>query len=130
LIDDDAPLREALAEALRDAGFSVDEASEGAEGLRIQRTHPADIVISDIFMPGEEGMETIFRLRSLYPKLKIIAISGGTARGGAYDYLPVAGDIGANCTLRKPFRMAEMLSAIHELLPPRDEVAQRSGKPS
>jgi DNA-binding response OmpR family regulator len=119
LIDDDASLRQPLAEALRDVGLEVVEACEGAHALRIQLNDPVEIVITDIFMPGEEGIETIHTLRSRYPALKIIAISGGLVQGGKYDYLSVAREIGADRVLRKPFRLAALLSAIDELVPPR-----------
>lgn len=116
LIDDDAELRAALAESLREAGFEVVEASDGARGLNIQRENPADVVVSDIFMPEQEGIETMFKLRSTYPALRIIAISGGFAKGGRYNYLPGAKDIGADRCLQKPFKAAHLVSTIRELL--------------
>jgi DNA-binding response OmpR family regulator len=116
LIDDDDQLRAALAEGLREAGFEVLTASDGAQGLRLQREHRANAVVTDLFMPGQEGMETLHRLRSAYPTLKIIAISGGIAQGGKSDFLPVAGTIGADHCLRKPFRTAELVAALRQLL--------------
>lgn len=116
LIDDDAELRAALAEALLEAGFEVVEASDGARGVRIQRENPVDVVVSDIFMPEQEGIETMSKLRSMYPALRIIAISGGVAKSGNYNYLPVAMDMGADRCLQKPFKIAQLLSTIRELL--------------
>jgi DNA-binding response OmpR family regulator len=116
LIDDDTELRTALAEALRDAGFQVSEASDGAQGAAMQRRAPADAVVTDIFMPGQEGMETIFSLRSAYPDLKIVAISGGTATKGSYNFLPIAQKIGADRSLQKPFKAALLVSTLRELL--------------
>lgn len=130
LIDDDAELRAALSEALRDAGFDVTEASDGEQGVQMQRSNPADVIVSDIFMPGQEGIETIFKLRSIYPTLKIIAMSGGTPNGGRYNYLPVARDLGADRCLQKPFTIARLISTVRELLEPRasDGSEQRSSK--
>lgn len=116
VIDDDTELRAALAERLRDAGFEVSEATDGAAGLSLHRDHPADVVVTDIFMPGQEGMETVHELRSTYPDLKIIAISGGYARRGQYDFVPAARAIGADRCLRKPFETADLVGTIRELL--------------
>lgn len=116
VIDDDAELRAVLVERLRDAGFEVSEAADGAQGLKLQRDDPADIVVTDIFMPDQDGMETVSKLRSIYPEIKIIAISGGMARDGKYNYLPVAKLIGADRCLQKPFKTAELVSAVRELL--------------
>jgi DNA-binding response OmpR family regulator len=116
IIDDERELRAAMAEGLRDAGFEVLEASDGKQGLDMQREHRAQVAITDIFMPGQEGMETIFKLRSEYPSIKIIAISGGTATHGKYNFLPVAQSIGADRCLQKPFTAATLTSTVRELL--------------
>lgn len=118
VIDDDAELRAGLAERLRDAGFEVSEAPDGAAGLNLQRDHPADVVITDIFMPGQEGMETVHKFRSAYPDMKIIAISGGIAKHGKFNFVPVARAIGADRCLRKPFKTSDLVGAIRELLQP------------
>lgn len=116
VIDDDPELRAELAERLRDAGFEVSEATDGAAGVSLHRDHPADVVVTDIFMPGQEGMETVHELRSAYPDLKIIAMSGGYTTSGQYDFLPAAREIGADRCLRKPFRTADLVGTIRELL--------------
>jgi DNA-binding response OmpR family regulator len=116
VIDDDADLRAGLAERLRDAGFDVSEASDGATGMNLHRDHPADVVVTDIFMPGQEGIATVHQFRSVYPDMKIIAISGGITRYGKFNLLPAAKAIGADRCLRKPFKTAELVGAIRELL--------------
>jgi len=116
VIDDDTELRAELAERLRDAGFEVSEATDGAAGLSLHRDRPADVVVTDIFMPGQEGMETVHELRSAYPDIKIVAISGGYARLGKYDFVTAAKAIGADRFLRKPFKTAELVGTIRELL--------------
>lgn len=124
VIDDDADVRAGLAERLRDAGFEVSEAPDGVAGLNLHREHPADVVVTDIFMPGQEGMETVHQFRSAYPDMKIIAISGGITRHGKFNFVPVATAIGADRCLRKPFKTAELVSVIRELLrPPGDQSA-------
>jgi DNA-binding response OmpR family regulator len=106
-----------VAQALTRSGYQVTEARDGAEGLRIHRGDPADLIITDVVMPEKEGLETILELRKEFPALKILAISGG-GRNQPGDYLPVARKLGANRTLAKPFARAELLAAIRELLEP------------
>jgi DNA-binding response OmpR family regulator len=115
LIEDDARLRATLAELLRQSGFEVDEAEEGEEGLRLHRRQPADLVITDLIMPGREGMETILELKRIEPEIKIIAMSGG-GRVRAAEYLPVAEAAGADRVLEKPFGIERLLELIRELL--------------
>ncbi len=115
LIEDDARLRATLAELLRQSGFEVAEAEEGEEGLRLHRQHPADLVITDLIMPGREGMETILELKRIEPGIKIIAISGG-GRVRAAEYLPVAAATGADRVLEKPFGIERLLELIRDLL--------------
>ena len=130
LIEDDAELRAALAERLQEAGYKVIEAADGAAGLAAQRSQPADLVITDLFMPGQEGIETLFSFRREHPALKIIAMSAGMAEHGRYDYLSVAAAIGADICLRKPFKSVELLSAISRLLTSEghDAGGEKSGK--
>lgn len=115
LIEDDARLRATLSELLRQSGFEVAEAEEGEEGLRLHRQQPADLVITDLIMPGREGMETILELKRIEPGIKIIAMSGG-GRVRAAEYLPVAAAAGADRVLEKPFGIERLLELIRELL--------------
>ena len=81
VIDDDLDTRVLLEETLRSAGHEVLLASDGKEGLSIYRTKPADVVITDIYMPTKGGLETIIELRQSCPEVPIIALSGtGAAR--------------------------------------------------
>jgi|ERR1700752_128080 len=115
LVDDDEQFRSMLAESLRRAGFSVDEASDGREGLKAYAHHPRDLIITDLIMPEKEGLETIQEFRQNYPDARIIAISGGS-RKGPYDYLKMAKLFGARRVLAKPFARDEILEAITQVL--------------
>ncbi len=115
LIDDEEVFCEVIAMVLTQAGHSVRTASEGSAGVALYRAEPTDIVITDLIMPGKEGIETIRELRRLQPKLPIIAISGGRINSDLYLHL--AGKLGAHRTLTKPFSSAELLKAINEILP-------------
>jgi len=117
IIDDDVEIRSLLRSWLESDGYDVAVAADGAEGLEAQRKKPADIAITDIFMPGKEGMETLQELRREFPETKIIVMSAG-GRGRRVDYLEVARDLGAARSFTKPFEMSELSAAIFELLKP------------
>ena len=74
LVDDDAAVRDSIAMVLEGAGFEVDQADQGATGMRLLRAHEPDLVITDILMPQKEGIETIREIRALLPKTPIITI--------------------------------------------------------
>lgn len=93
IIDDEAPLRVMVRQMLEKADYMVEEANDGAAGLKCVLHNPIDLVITDIFMPDKDGLATILELRAQFPHLKIIAISGGSRRGP--DYLPIAKKLGA-----------------------------------
>jgi CheY-like chemotaxis protein len=104
-----------LREILEHAGYEVEEASNGEEGIRRYREKQADLIITDIIMPKKEGIETITDLRVEFPDVKVIAISGG-GRLGPEPYLELAKGFGANRIIMKPFTTTEILEAVQELL--------------
>jgi len=112
--DDDPGMRHALKLALEAAGYSVRVAADGREAFSLQRDNPADVLITDIFMPENDGFEAIDRFRHSYPATKIIAISGDAKRA-TLEYLPVAALIGVDATLKKPFNTEQLLRALHSL---------------
>ena len=114
LIDDDQQVREMLRRMLEGGGYDVMEAKHGKEGLAFLRESPVDIVITDMVMPEQDGIETIVKLRKDYQGIKIIAISGD-CRGDPDKYLYMAKQLGAKHTLRKPFRREELLTAVADL---------------
>lgn len=119
IIDDDDVARAVLLRTLTMAGHEAVGARDGVEGMERFRSRPADspldLVITDIFMPNQEGLATIMELRRGAPSLKIIAISGGGARA-SLDVLPVAEALGAHRTLRKPFTPAEVMEVVRAVL--------------
>lgn len=115
IIDDDLQILDMLSQTLEREGYEVITASDGKEGLRLYRENPVDLIITDIIMPGKEGIETIMDLRREFPHVKIIAISGG-GQIDAEQYLSMAQKLGAQRTFIKPFARKELLKAIMELL--------------
>ena len=116
VIDDNADMREVMRLILEGAGYSVDLAADGALGLVLQRSRPADVVITDIFMPNQDGLETVAHLRREFPQVKVIAMSGGGVLVKGSRYLSTASEIGAHALLAKPFHPEQLLRAVRELL--------------
>ena len=114
IIDDDTELRTVLRIGLMAAGYTVDMASNGQEGLNRYRAEPADLVLTDMVMPGMEGVETILALRREFPGLGIIAMSGGTTYSA--HWLALAGLSGACHTLVKPFELPQLLTLVTKVL--------------
>lgn len=117
VVEDDDILRETLAEVLERASHVVNTATEGSEALIKMREEGAyyDLVVTDIFMPKKEGLDTIMELRREYPTLKILAISGTQALHHC-DSLMLAQRCGANETLPKPFTGKELFGVLNRLL--------------
>lgn len=108
VIEDNADLRDYLRLALRGEGYEVLTARNGREALGMIDGHGLDAVITDLFMPEMDGIETITALRRKLPGVRVVAMSG---RPGV-DYLTVARELGVTHTLRKPFELDELLSAL------------------
>ena len=116
IVDDNADLRSFVKIVLERAGFETQVAADGQRALDLQRAHPADVLITDIFMPERDGIELIHQFKSAFPQVKIIAMSGG-GRVSQMDYLPCAADIGADLVLRKPFGADALLGMLEDLVP-------------
>lgn len=115
LIDDDEPLRRALALTLERSGYEVKPAGNGRIALDLIATWTPDLVITDIIMPEMEGIQTILALRKTNPALPIIAMSGG-GRLKAESHLGLAKRLGAKVVLSKPFLPSEFLEAVAQTL--------------
>ena len=124
IVDDNADSREILRSLLELEGYEVHLARDGEQALQLQRSAPADVVLTDIFMPDKDGVETIRDLCSEFPQTKIIAMSG--AANYKVDYLSLSLELGAAKVLRKPFDSEALLQALREVLGPGDRVSHRS----
>ncbi len=112
LIDDDLALRGLLRQILNEAGYQVVEAGDGRSGMRKLEQMAVDLVITDLVMPEQEGIETLQRLRAERPELPVIVISG--AFGGSY--LQTARLLGATACLAKPIDSEDLLRAVRDAL--------------
>ena len=120
VVDDERSFREFLAELLALSGFEVRQAANGDDALAMLKSSAPDLLITDVIMEGTDGIDLIPMARKQHPNLPIIAMSGG-GRIEAETYLEVGRHLGADLTLRKPFREAELLDAITRLLAQSDE---------
>jgi DNA-binding NtrC family response regulator len=115
VIDDEASIRTILRRMLEAEGHTIVEAADGDEGLGHFRAEPPDLVITDIFMPNREGLETIMAMRRTEHPVPIIAISGGGA-SGEMTSLALANRMGAVSTLQKPFDRETLLKCVRKAL--------------
>ena len=113
VVDDEDQIRRMVCETLEQAGYHVTEARDGKEALQQYRLAPADLIILDILMPNQDGLETTVVLRQEFPDVKIIVITGGSDMIGIINFLDVAKMLGAHRTLQKPFEMKTLLETIH-----------------
>ncbi|MBW1938416.1 MAG: response regulator [Deltaproteobacteria bacterium] len=109
VVEDDNQIRNMLRIALERKGYDVIEAENGVKAMSLQRKTPADLVITDIIMPEKDGIDTMKELKAEFPKVKIIAMSGGK-RGGPENYLRLAEMFNADKTIAKPFHLEEVLT--------------------
>jgi CheY-like chemotaxis protein len=114
IADDDADMRLTLKLALEIEGYAVEVAANGREALAAQRQAPADVLVTDIFMPDADGFEAIDAFRREFPATKIVVVSGG-AQFTKRDYLPDAELMGVEATLQKPFDVDQLLALLRTL---------------
>jgi DNA-binding response OmpR family regulator len=115
IIDDNEDMRGMLALTLRLEGFDVAMAENGSRALEELARASADLIVTDLFMPDKDGIETIEEIRRRHPGAKIIAMSGWQSLQGP-DYLDVARELGAVGTLRKPFDPGELVAIVRKVL--------------
>lgn len=108
LLDDNPDMLVTMKVLLEDGGVEVVTCMHAAEAFRAQREQPADMLVTDIFMPDADGLEVIQQFRRLWPATRIVAMSGGGLKVKT-DYLETAREAGADIALRKPVDPAELL---------------------
>ena len=115
VIEDSPEVRTIIRSMLEKEGHEVREAFNGEEGLERFQEQPADLVMTDLFMPKKAGIETISDLLEIDPEVKIVAM---TAHGSdeQYDFLRVAEALGAVATLEKPFLAKDLIETVSEVL--------------
>jgi len=117
VIDDQPGILRVACLALEAAGHQVVAYPDGRGGIAHIKRDPPDLLVTDLFMPEMEGLETIRLARDLQSRMPIIAMSG------VYfgDYLEIAAKFGALATLKKPFRPADLVALVARLLGERQD---------
>ena len=115
IIEDDAIMREALAEWLEAAGYGVRKAADGSAGLAAVKFAAPALVVTDIHMPGTCGDIVIAELKQRYPEIPVIAISGLFNSGHGMN-ADAAIALGAARALAKPFKRRDLLRAVADLV--------------
>ncbi|HSB46073.1 MAG TPA: response regulator [Nitrospira sp.] len=116
VVDDEDQVRQLIRTTFEESGYQVLEASSGTAALEQYRLTPTDLVVIDIIMPDQDGLESISTIRHESPKVKIIAMTGSNDMIGILGILDVAKMLGAHRVLHKPFEMKDLLEAAKSIL--------------
>lgn len=112
VVDDDADITTLLAQYLGRFGFTVHTAGDGASMRTRLNSHPIDLVVLDLMLPGADGLALTRELRARSARLPIIML---TARGNAYDRV-LGLEMGADDYMSKPFEPRELVARIQTVL--------------
>lgn len=115
VVDDDPEIRSTLKKILEISGHTVHTASSGLEAHKHLQAMPVDLMITDIVMPDQDGLESMRKARELHPDLPVIAMSGG-GRLRTDNYLRLAKAFGASGVLEKPFDTQALLEVVNQVL--------------
>jgi DNA-binding NtrC family response regulator len=113
VVDDDKSIRILYSRVLSSGGFEVQTAENGREAINLLSGFRPDLIILDLVMPEQEGIETLLQLHSKHPEIPVVAISGAL---GANEYLHVADLLGACETLPKPIKPEQLLKTVKSVL--------------
>ena len=116
VVDDEQPVRKMICSIFKFDPYEFIEASNGEEAMQICNDTELDLLITDIVMPEKHGIDLIMEVSKKFPKLPVIAISGGGGVTGRFDYLEIAELVGANNILRKPFGTNELRNLVKNIL--------------
>lgn len=116
IVDDDPALLSSVSRALELKGHEVAQASDGRRALEQFRAQPADLVLTDIYMPDVDGLEFTRALGREFVGAKIVAMSGGVLQDRD-QALEIARRMGAVATLPKPFALEQLYEVVSTVLP-------------
>lgn len=116
LVEDDLTTRQMLKMVLEKVGHTVFELDDGRKVFELIGDEAVDVIITDIFMPHQDGIEIISSIRKLLQDLPIIAISGGDSIAHDTTMLDIAGEMGADAIMKKPIELNELLRKIVEVI--------------
>ena len=111
VIDDDAQVRCLVALMLKRAGYEVAQAKDGGEGIALCASLDPEVVVTDLFMPRQDGIDVLREVKARAKQPRVVAISGGSPRL-QLDFLNVAEKMGADAIVQKPFTPSQLLQAV------------------
>ena len=112
IIEDDTAIRIGVCDALESAGYAVTGVDSGERGMTEIQSSAFDLVLLDVILPGQDGMQILAQIRELSPSLPVIMI---TARGDVQDRVRGL-DLGADDYVVKPFNVRELLARVEAVL--------------
>lgn len=116
VVDDDPILRAIALEILAQAGHDCAEAADGELAIAWLAANPADLVVTDMFMPNKDGLDVLREIRARWPATKVIGISAGWNEFRADDILRMARLMGADAVTGKPLVAAKFIAMVEEVL--------------
>ena len=116
VIDDEPHIRKIIHELLVLDGHEIDQAENGKVGLELIERHRYALIITDIVMPEQDGLEVIMELKRLYPSLRFIVMTGGGDRLDVNSLLKMATLMGAERVMPKPLDFEKLRVAVKEIL--------------
>jgi CheY-like chemotaxis protein len=114
LADDDQTTRFIIAKMLRNENYNVTMVDNGLDAIQTSKEKQFDYLITDILMPGVEGIEVISEVLKSSPDIKIIAISSDRLAGYS-TLLNVAQTVGASATIKKPIRADDLINTMERI---------------
>jgi CheY-like chemotaxis protein len=114
VIDDDDGLRKSMGMVLESLGHECVLVSNVVEAIACAENERFDVAMTDMNMPGLDGLEAVKALRNIDPPIGIVAMSGGSIRSSAEDYSVLALNMGAGVFLPKPFKRADVAQALQD----------------
>jgi two-component system nitrogen regulation response regulator NtrX len=112
IVDDEGRIRDSLSGVLMDEGFSVLKAEDGKTALQFIKQEMPEVVLLDIWMPGIDGIETLRRIKTGYPEIQVIMISGH----GNIETAVKATKLGAFDFIEKPLSLDKVILTINHAL--------------
>ncbi|GIL40269.1 response regulator [Roseiterribacter gracilis] len=115
VVDDEQVVCDLVESILQSAGHVTRRALDGAHAVELIAQEKFDLILTDIFMPGEDGLGLLRHLRLLQPALPVLAFTGKS--DATFDALEFAAKLGAAGVLRKPLERSTLLAAVHRIVP-------------
>lgn len=116
LVEDSPEVSMTVREILATAGHTIDEAPSGREALKLLAGRKFDLIVTDIWMPGMDGIALLKEIRGARNDIPVIVISGGAPNAPLTYTAPLAATFGANLVIYKPFEKSELLKAVDTVL--------------